>query len=81
MAATNGIMKNINNKFHDNNEKFSCDICGHQVSQKKSMTRHKKIVHEGVKYPCRQCNKEYTDKDSLGRHKRSVHRAVKHNDQ
>ena len=43
--------------FHDDNKKYDCDLCGHQVSRKNSLARHKKIVHEGVKFPYGQCNR------------------------
>ena len=52
---------------------YSCDICGDKVMQKKSLTRHKKIVHYGVKYTCKQCSKEFTDKGTLAEHQRAVH--------
>ena len=38
--------------FHNNDEKNSCDICGYQVLQKKSLTRHKKIVYDEVNGTC-----------------------------
>ena len=60
------IMDIHNRTFHDEDAKYNCDICGHQVLHKLSLARHRKIVHEwakhkravheGVKYPCEQFN-------------------------
>ena len=43
--------------------------------KKESLTRHKKIVHDGVKvkYPCKQCDQEFTQKGNLARHQMAVH--------
>ena len=35
---------------------YTCDKCGHQVPEKKSLVRHTKIVHDGINFPCRQCD-------------------------
>ena len=59
-------------------EKFSCSICGCQVSQKNNLERHKRAVHEGFRYPCRICDYEATTQGSLARHKRAVHDEVKY---
>ena len=60
---------NIHNRtFHGKDEKYNCDLCGHQVSHKNSLARHKKSVHEGVKFPCGQCIHQATTKGSLAEH-------------
>ena len=71
-------MDNHTRNFHGKVKKFNCDICGHHVSQKNSLARHKKIVHEGVKYPFGQYNYQATTKGSLAEHKRAVHEGVKY---
>ena len=70
-------MKIHNSNLHDNNEKYSCNICGHQVSHNKSLARHKMIVHKGIRHPCRQCSHQATSKSDLVKHQRSVHEGVK----
>ena len=67
-------MRNIQKQ----NTTYSCDVCGHQVSQKKSLVRHKKVVHEGIKYSCMQCNHQATSKRNLVKHQRAVHEGVKY---
>ena len=67
-----------NRTFHDKVKKNKCDICGYQVSQKKSLARHKKIVHDGVRFSCRQCNYQATSKGHLAEHKRAFHEGVKY---
>ena len=64
------IMDIHNRTFHNRVAKYNCDIFGHQVLQKLSLVRHKKIahkvikhkraVHKGVKYPCGQCRQQFT---------------------
>ena len=70
-------MKIEKSNVGDNNQKYSCKICGHQVSQNKSLVTHMRIVHEEVKYPCGQCHYQATTKSSLAKHKRAVHEGVK----
>ena len=60
-----------NRTFHDNEKKYNCYLCGHQVSHKNSLTRHKKIVHEGLKFPCGQCKHQSTSKGNLAPHNRA----------
>ena len=72
------IMDIHNSTIYTKDGKYSCDICGHQVTQKKSLEGHKKIVHDGVKFCCSQCNYQATTKGNLARHKRAVHEGVKY---
>ena len=76
--ASNKIMDIHNGTFHytKKDKKYNCDLCGHQVSHKNSLTRHKKIVHEGIKFPCRQCNYQAITKGNLAKHKTAVHEGV-----
>ena len=67
-----------NRTFHGKDEKYNCDICGFQVSNKISLGRHKKIVHEGVKYHCKQCHYEATSESHIDEHKRAAHEGVKY---
>ena len=50
-----------------------CDICNKLFSNKSSLTRHIKSVHEKIKFKCEICDKELSRKDDLQRHKLSVH--------
>ena len=43
-VASKKVMEIHSRTFHDENAKHNCDICGHQVSHKKSLVRHKKII-------------------------------------
>ena len=75
-VTSNKTMEINNSAFPVEEEKYNCDLCGHQVSHKNNLARHKKIVHEAVKYPCRQCNYQATTKGSLAEHKTAVHEGV-----
>ena len=78
LIASSKIMDIHNRTFHSKDQRYSCNICGYQVSNKINLVRHKKIVHEGVKYPCRQCDHQATTIGSLAQHKRAVHGGVKY---
>ena len=50
-----------------------CDICNKLFSNKSSLTKHIKSVHEKIKFKCEICGKELSRKDKLQRHKKTVH--------
>ena len=72
------IMDIHNNTHPHKDTKYTCGICGYQTSNKNSLARHKKIVHEWVKYPCRQCNYQANKKSQLTEHQKAVHEGVKY---
>ena len=78
--SSNKIMKIHTRTFHNRDETHNCSICGYQSLKKESLTRHKKIVHDGVKvkYPCKQCGQEFTQKGNLARHQMAAHEGVKY---
>ena len=57
---------------------ISCGKCSNQILQKRSLLKHKKIVHEGVKYYYRQCDHKAISKGNLTLHIRAVHEGVKY---
>ena len=59
LVSSSKIMDIHNRTFHGKVKKYNCDLCGHQVSHKCSLARHKKIVHEGVKFPCNATIKQH----------------------
>ena len=61
-------MKIHNSNIQVTNKKYSCNICGHKESNKRSLVIHKKIIHDGV----RQCNYQASAVESLAQHKRAV---------
>ena len=75
---SNNGLKNHNKTFHDENAKYNCDVCGHQVTSKGNLARHKRAVHEGVKFPCGQCNHQATSKGHFAQHKRAIHEGIKY---
>ena len=50
-----------------------CDICNKLFSNKSSLTKHIKSVHEKIKFKCEICDKEFSQEDNLQRHKKAVH--------
>ena len=49
------------------------DIRDKLFSNKSSLTKHIKNVHEKIKFKCEICGKELSQKDKLQRHKKTVH--------
>ena len=50
-----------------------CNLCNKLFSNKSSLTKHIKSVHEKIKFKCEICDKELSRKDDLQRHKKTVH--------
>ena len=50
-----------------------CNLCNKLFSNKSSLTKHIKSVHEKIKFKCEICDKELLRKDDLQRHKKTVH--------
>ena len=50
-----------------------CDICNKLFSNKSSLTKHIKSVHEKIKFKCEICTKNFTKKENLLSHKRNIH--------
>ena len=75
-VASSKIMDIHSRNFDNKPNKYSCDICSRQESNKNSLARHKKIVNDGVKFLCRKCNHQATTKWNLAQHKRAVHDGV-----
>ena len=48
------------------------------VAQKKTLARHKLLIHDGVKFCCSRCNYHATSNGSLAEHKRAAHEGVKY---
>ena len=42
--------------------KFPCNQCDYKPTNKGSLLRHIKSIHEGVKFPCDQCDHKATNK-------------------
>ena len=52
---------------------FPCDQCDYKATEKRSLSRHTKSIHEGVKFPCDQCDFKSTQRGDLLRHIKSRH--------
>ena len=70
--------RDTTNMFSSDGVKYPCGQCGKQFSQKGTLVRHLRTVHEEAKYPCGQCGKQFSQKGSLDEHQRSVHEGVKY---
>ena len=67
-----------NRNLHNEDEKYSCDICGFYVLQNTSLARHKKFNHECVKLCCRECNFKATIRGDVVQHQRALHDGIKY---
>ena len=53
-------------------QKYVCDKCGKQFTEKRNLTRHMKShVHSSQTYPCDVCEKEFKRADHRKRHEES----------
>ena len=50
-----------------------------KISQKGSLYKQKRAVHEDVKYLCWQCGQQFSQKGNLDKHKRVVQEGVRYN--
>ena len=71
--ASRKIMDIHTRTFHGKVKKYNCDLCGHQVSHKNSLARHKKIVHEGKNFLAGNATIKQQQKE---KHKTAEHEGV-----
>ena len=60
------------------NTAYKCTQCERHFSDRGSIRRHVKIVHEGIRYPCDRCDYKATQQNHLQTHIKSVHDGVKY---
>jgi uncharacterized Zn-finger protein len=53
---------------HENERRYTCNICDKKFNQETILKRHKKI-HQGKKFICLTCNIEFNRSSNLKRHK------------
>ena len=53
--------------------KFKCDLCENEYTDKKSMLRHRDHFHFGQKFTCELCGKDFGQISALKTHVSSVH--------
>lgn len=60
----------MHRKIHNDNKRYSCDICGQKFVQKINLINHTKM-HKGERpYECPECQKSFTERFHLVRHQR-----------
>ena len=57
---------------------FVCNECEAVYRSRNSLSKHMKLIHEGVKYNCNQCDSTFTQQSNLTTHLKSVHEGVKY---
>lgn len=53
--------------------KHQCSRCLQSFAWKSGLSRHQRVMHEGVRYQCEFCSKRFTQTGTLNRHRKSVH--------
>lgn len=54
--------------------KFPCPHCGKKLTQRKILTRHIRLIHQGVRpFKCNYCGKTYSCKSNLASHVKYSH--------
>ena len=59
-------------------DKYPCNQCQYEATQKSSLIRHIQSIHEGLRYNCNQCNYTAKLKDILRIHIKSKHLGIKY---
>ena len=58
--------------------KYNCNVCNKSFAFKTGLSRHIKVVHEGIKkYECETCNKVFAQSEHLNSHQSAVHEGIK----
>ena len=57
---------------------YGFEYCDCKATDKGSLKKHAKYIHNGVEYSCEYCDYKVTEKGSLQRHLKSVHDGVKY---
>ena len=60
-----------------NTAKYTCQLCGYQTFQKRNLTHHEQVVHEGGKFECPECDYQANQKGHLVTHWKSMHMGQK----
>ena len=60
-----------------NTSKYTCQFCEYQTLQKRNLTHHEQVVHEGGKFECPECDYQANQKGHLVTHWKSMHMGQK----
>ena len=59
---------------HENQKRFTCDVCGDKFGSNSGLKSHKKCKHDGMKdHKCDQCEKVFSLRKLLLSHMRNIH--------
>ena len=67
----------VSNIFNMVDKEYLCSQCEYKATQKGTLGRHIKSVHEGQKFQCPQCEYKTTWKGQLQIHIKSIHEGQK----
>merc|ERR1712224_169429 len=67
------LKKHMSRLHDEERNKFKCDLCENEYTDKKSMLRHRDHFHFGQKFTCELCGKDFGQISALKTHVSSVH--------
>ena len=67
-----------NPSIKESNKDTQCDQCDYNPTDKSNLSKHKKVVHEGLRFPCNFCEYTSTCRSALKDHISSIHEGIKH---
>ena len=54
-------------------DRFKCQLCEKDLSSKKELARHVKIIHKHEKIKCSKCEENFDSRSSMAWHHTKVH--------
>ncbi|KAF7991993.1 hypothetical protein HCN44_010813 [Aphidius gifuensis] len=67
---------NGNNKCHERQNKFSCELCAKVLNSIHQLKRHKQASHSGIIYSCPYCDMKVKHRHSIKRHLERQHNGL-----
>ena len=81
-ASTGVVEEQIDMQEEQNeyalNDKYDCEQCHKTYSCRSSLSKHIKMIHQGVKVACDQCEYQASQKSDLNKHIQTKHEGVKY---
>ena len=65
-------------EYEHKSNRYYCDQCEYNTTQKGHLKTHQQSIHEGTRYPCDKCEYQATTQGNLKVHQESKHEGIRH---